>query len=342
MYGLKEYQNNEKHQQVTEDDEISLIGYFFVLFKYRRMILWICGIAVVIAAIVSLSLPKTYSATTTIVPPMDIIQKSAELGGGLGGVKSSFISKAIGVTNIADMYVGILNSRAVVDAIIDKFDLMKVYGEKTFRSDIRERLQNNTKIKVSDDGIIRIAVEDRSPDRAAAIANAYVEELDQQNKRLSAGQATSKKEFLENRLKEIEKKLSEIDNILSREAKIQEMLFELLTRECEVAKIEEAKSMPTIQVLDKADVPEKKCKPNRRQMVMVSAMVSFIIAVIAAFGCEYFAKIKRIGVGLQQGLSFKSTPQRKGASNLRDLESKRKIVAEQRMRAHEGFSEKVG
>jgi hypothetical protein len=56
--------------------------------------------------------------------------------------------------------------------------------------------------------------------------------------------AQSKKIFLENRLKEIELELSQIDNLLSRDAKIREMLFDLLTNEYEIAGLEEAKSMP--------------------------------------------------------------------------------------------------
>jgi uncharacterized protein involved in exopolysaccharide biosynthesis len=64
--------------------------------------------------------------------------------------------------------------------------------------------------------------------------------------------AESKKIPLENRLKEIKQELNQIDSMLSSDAKIKEMLFELLTKEYEIAKIEEAKSMPTIQVLDSA------------------------------------------------------------------------------------------
>jgi uncharacterized protein involved in exopolysaccharide biosynthesis len=255
------------------------------------MILWICGIAVVTTAITSLLSPKIYSATASILPPIDIVQRESELAGALGGGASSLLSKAIGVTSIADMYAGILQSRVVVDTIIDRFDLMKVYEEKKYKSNVRKKLKKNTTIDVSDEGIVNVTVEDRDPNRAAAMANAYVEELDRQNKRLSAGQATSKRIFMGNRLKEIEEKLSKIDNILSREAKIQEMLFELLTREYELAKIEEAKSMPTIQILDEAVVPERKSKPKRTLMVMLSGITALFVAVFAAFAREYFSNV---------------------------------------------------
>ena len=287
----KESQKEPTVREEPGEDEINLIDYFKVIFKYRRMILWICGIAVVTTAIISLLSPKIYSATASIVPPIDIVQRESELAGALGGGASSLLSKAIGVTSIADMYAGILQSRVVVDTIIDRFDLMKVYEEKKYKSNVRKKLKKNTTIDVSDEGIVNVTVEDRDPNRAAAMANAYVEELDRQNKRLSAGQATSKRIFLGNRLKEIEEKLSKIDNILSREAKIQEMLFELLTREYELAKIEEAKSMPTIQILDEAVVPERKSKPKRTLMVMLSGITALFVAVFAAFAREYFSNV---------------------------------------------------
>jgi len=123
--------------------------------------------------------------------------------------------------------------------------LTRVYEVEGATYKARKKLRENTNMDASDEGIVYIAVEDRDPNRAAAIANAYVEELDEQNKRLSSGQATSKRVFLETRLKEIEQKLSRIESIPSHEAQVQEMLYELLIRESEIAKIEEAKSMPT-------------------------------------------------------------------------------------------------
>jgi uncharacterized protein involved in exopolysaccharide biosynthesis len=320
---LRTYQNR--------NEELNFIDYIRVLYKYRTMIILICVIVVVTTAIVSLLLPKTYSATVTIVPPLEILQKESDVIGGLGGLGAgSILGNAINVTSVADMYVGILQSRAVVDAIIDRFELMKEYRQEQFRSGVREKLRNNTNITVSDEGIVHITVEDREPKRVAAIANAYVEELDQQNKRLSTGQATSKRIFLENRLKEVEKKLSEIDNILSREAKVQEMLYELLIREYEIAKIEEAKSMPTIQILDNAIPPEKKCKPKRRQMVKFSAAAAFAFAVILAFIREYVSKIKSSELDKQEEFLVQSGQQKQYAGDSSDFRKKRTMVASQR------------
>jgi len=288
----KESQKEPIVREELDEEEINLLDYIRVIFKYRRMILWICGIAIVTTVIISLLLPEIYSATTTIVPPTEILQKGAGLTKVLGKEESSIsliVSEAIDVKNIVNTYVGILNSRVVADAIIDRFNLLRIYDVKK-RSEARNKLRKNTTIKASKENIIHITVEDRDPNRAAAMANAYVEELDRQNKRLFAGQATSKRIFLENGLKEIEEKLSKKENILSREARIQEMLFELLTREYEIARIEEAKSMPTIQILDRAIVPEVRLPRGIVKKTLLAGVVSFMLAVFAAFAREYFAR----------------------------------------------------
>jgi len=272
------------------EDEINLADYLRVISKHRRMIFWICAVTVIITAVVSMFLPKMFAATASVVPPVDSMQRDFGLVGGLGAAKNPILQRMMDTSSISGMYVGILQSRSVADALIERFDLASVYKIPKSDSTVRQILKNRTSFKVGDEGIVTITVEDRDPCQAANLANAYVEELDRQNKRLFVGQATSKKVFLENRLSEIKQELSQIDSMLSRDAKIKEMLFELLTREYEIAKIEEAKSMPTIQVLDRAEPPERKCKPKRGQMVVLAGITGLFVSVLAAFACEHLTR----------------------------------------------------
>jgi len=322
--------DSDKHRQSLQNEEINLLDYLQVFYRYRKMIVLVCAVSVVTTAIVVQCLPKMYSATASVVPPIDVLQKELQLTGGLGTGTSSLLRKAIDITSIADMYVGILESRAVADAIIDRFDLMKVYEQDRYRSHARNKLRKNTAIKVSDEGIVTITVRDRDPKRAAALANAYVDELDQQNKRLSSGQATSKRVFLENRLKEVERQLSNIENIPSREAKIKEMLYELLTTECELAKIEEARSMPTIQVLDRAVVPEITIPRGTTKKTALAGVVSLMLAIFVAFAREYLARIKATETGQRWGFRSDVGLEAAKDGDLAELESRRKIIATQR------------
>ena len=69
----------------------------------------------------------------------------------------------------------------------------------------------------------------------------------------------------------------------TRELKYQETLFELLSKQFEIAKIDEAKDASLIQVVDKALVPEKKSKPKRALIVILATMMAFFIGILLAF-----------------------------------------------------------
>lgn len=78
---------------------------------------------------------------------------------------------------------------------------------------------------------------------------------------------------------------------LLREVKIQEAVFEQLTKQYEVAKLSEAKDSSTIQVLDEAVVPVRKSKPKRSLIVILSAVTAFFVGIFTVFVQEYFSKM---------------------------------------------------
>lgn len=79
---------------------------------------------------------------------------------------------------------------------------------------------------------------------------------------------------------------------LLRDAKIQQTLYELLTQQYEMARIQEAKDTPTVQVLDDAKVPERKVKPNKRQIVLLATIAAAFFGVFIAFFMEYINRVK--------------------------------------------------
>jgi uncharacterized protein involved in exopolysaccharide biosynthesis len=66
---------------------------------------------------------------------------------------------------------------------------------------------------------------------------------------------------------------------LYRRMKVQEAVFETLTQQYELAKVEEAKETPSVKVLDPPDLPEKKSFPPRTIIVLVGTMLSFTFGV---------------------------------------------------------------
>ncbi len=316
--------------------EASIFDFVRVVLKHWRLVLLVCVPIVAATAAVSLVMTPTYRATVSVVLPSSMDSGDLGLAGGLlSGAEGAVLRKAMNVTNVADFYVGILKSRVVLDAIVDHFNLMQVYEYPNCRWRALNRLRKNSDVKVGEEGIVDISVVDKDPARAAAVANAYVEELDRQNKRLSTGQATSKRLFLENRLKEIEEKFSRIESIPAHEASVQESLYQLLIREYEMAKIEEARSMPTIQVLDEAVPPMHRFTPHRRQMVTMAGAVSFTLAVFLAFFLEYREETRQTGLARQ---FERATRRRKAAARRRAGESGdngQKKVAVDATRGHE-------
>jgi tyrosine-protein kinase Etk/Wzc len=71
---------------------------------------------------------------------------------------------------------------------------------------------------------------------------------------------------------------------LMREVKYNEALFEALAKQYELARVEEAREAPLVQVLDRATPPEKKSGPKRAQIVLLATLGGFVAAVLAAFG----------------------------------------------------------
>jgi capsule polysaccharide export protein KpsE/RkpR len=65
---------------------------------------------------------------------------------------------------------------------------------------------------------------------------------------------------------------------LYRESKIQEAIYEMLTQEYEFAKIQEAKEIPTVNVVDAALLPEKISFPPRAIITVVGGFLSFLFA----------------------------------------------------------------
>ena len=65
---------------------------------------------------------------------------------------------------------------------------------------------------------------------------------------------------------------------LYREAKIQETVYELLTQEYEFAKVQEAKEIPTVNILDAPLVPERKSSPHRILIILAGTFLVFTLA----------------------------------------------------------------
>jgi uncharacterized protein involved in exopolysaccharide biosynthesis len=178
--------------------EADAIDLLLVLARRKKAILQITIAVALVAVVVSLLLPKMYTATTTILPPRES-QSSLSAMLGQFGALSGLADKDLGMKNPSDLFVAMLKSRSIADRLVDDFDLRKVYRVKTYQ-DARKKLDSRSQISAGDEGLITISVTDHDPKRAAGLANGYVNELHSLNERLAITEAAQRRLFYQQKL----------------------------------------------------------------------------------------------------------------------------------------------
>jgi capsule polysaccharide export protein KpsE/RkpR len=78
---------------------------------------------------------------------------------------------------------------------------------------------------------------------------------------------------------------------LYRRTKIQETVYELLNQQYELARIQEAKEIPTVNVVDPASVPERKSSPHRLVIILTLMFLSLAGAAVWIVGCEHWERV---------------------------------------------------
>jgi uncharacterized protein involved in exopolysaccharide biosynthesis len=419
-----------------------LIPTLRLLWNERAFLVRAAGIGLMISAVVAFAIPKRYTTSTRLMPPdsqssssmLMLAGMAQKAGTGLG----SMAGDLLGLKSSGALFVGMLQSQTIQDHLVEQFELKKVY-RKRLLLDARTQLSDKTAVQEDrKSGIITITVTDRSPQRAAAIANAYVNELNTMVAQLSTSSAHRERIFLEGRLQSVRRDLDDAETQLAqfssknstldiqqqgkamldaaaglagqmiaaeselqgmrqiytennarvrelsarvaelrkeldkiggmdssvarggrsnadptlepvadtsadmpypsirqlpllgakyadyyRQAKIQETVYELLTQQNELAKVEEAKETPSVKVLDLAEIPEKKSYPPRLIVMLLGTLIALGLALARivgttrwhgidpederkVFALEVFASVKTQMRLLPQGTSLRS------------------------------------
>jgi uncharacterized protein involved in exopolysaccharide biosynthesis len=123
-----------------------------------------------------------------------------QLSGAGGGSLAALAGGGL-LKNPNDIYVGLLNSRPVADAIIQKFSLAKEYHAKEM-TEARKKLADFTVVTSEKNGFIAVSVTDKDRKRVAEIANAYTDQLRILTKTLAVTEASQRRVFYEEQLKQ--------------------------------------------------------------------------------------------------------------------------------------------
>ena len=176
-----------------------VLDFALLLFAHRRLMLLTPLLVGVVAVALTFAVSPIYTGRALIMPPQQQSLGGSALAslGSLGGL----IGSAGGIKSPLDEYASLMQSATVSDHIIDRFGLMKVYGQE-LRVNTRLRLGDNVHILVGKkDGLISIEVDDTDPKRAAAMANSYIDELRWITEHLALTEAQQRRAFFEGQLK---------------------------------------------------------------------------------------------------------------------------------------------
>lgn len=361
--------------KLNMEAERRVVDVLRVLWRSRKAMLSSMVFGGLIGVVVAFLLPVRYQSTARLMPPDNMPSVGSTMLATLGGAAGA-ASDLLGMKTNGALFTVILGSDSVLDPLINRFDLRKVYHCRTYYT-ARKKLASKT--AVAEDrksGVVTISVVDSDPNRAAQMAGAYIDELN----RVVVGQSTSsarrERIFLEQRLDEVKKDLdasqkalsefssknvtfdpreqgeamldaggrlqaeliaaqAELDGLnkiyapdnarvlqvqarvssfraalgkfsgaagpgsaqssdslypslrnlpllgntyveLTREAKIDEVVYEDLTKQYEFAKVQEAKEIPTVKVLDPPLVPEVRSFPPRGMVVVLGAILGVL------------------------------------------------------------------
>lgn len=372
-----------------------------LLWGMRRFLRRFALVGFFVATLIAFLIPSEYESTARLMPPDPQsgggLALMAMLGGGSQSGNSGLSSLAtdlLGAKTTGAMFIAVMHSRSAEDGIIQRFDLKKVYWTRLEKT-ARKKLEGNTEItEERKSGVITVVVTDHDPKRAAAMAGAYIEELDTLTAKLNTSAAHRERVFLEDRLDKIKVELesaekdfsrfasknatfdisaqgkamlegaaslqgqliaaesqleglrqiysdnnirvrstqariaelrnqlqkmggtsagtvpsdqSNVDNAYPtlrqlpllgvpyadkfRQLKVDEAVYETLTKQFELAKVQEAKEIPSVKVLDQPDVPERKSFPPRTLIIIAGTACSVLLGAAWLFGTARWRQI---------------------------------------------------
>ena len=183
-----------------------------VLAREKKRILQITLAVTLLASIIVFVMPKMYTATATILPPQQNQSVLSTMVGQVAGAATLDL-RDLGLKNPSDVFVAMLQSRTVEDALVNRFDLRKLYNVKRYQ-DARKILEKRSEINPEKEGLISIRVSDRDPKRAADIANAWVDELRGLNQNLALTEAAQRRIFFVQKLSSEREDLSKAELVL--------------------------------------------------------------------------------------------------------------------------------
>lgn len=287
----------------NDEDEINLLDLFLVLVKHKVMIITMVLIAGAGAVIITLMMSNIYRSEATITLRPEEKGSAVSLPSALGGLGAMVASEfGIGGGGSLDKLEVVLNSRVLSKRIINKYNLMPVLFPKRWDEEKKTWIKKGADDEppTIQDGIkiihknfltvgrdkkkdtITIGFDNTAPYTAKKIVGYYLTELSETLREEVLEDSRENKRFFNEQLKK------------TSDALLKEKIYNLLAREIEKETFALAQKYYGFVILDPPIVPDtdKKLKPKRALICIISVSAAFFAAVFLSFVFESISKIK--------------------------------------------------
>jgi len=182
-------------------------GVFAVLVKNRHALIWYPLAVAITVALFTLVVPGQYEARVTVLPPDRDFQTIS-----LSGFSLAEFGKGAGMAlplmaTPSDILAEVLVSRRVLTAVVDSLHLDTLW-QTSSKSAAIDQLHDAVSVKVELTGLVSIVIADRSPQRAALLANTLITCADNINRAIVNTRARNTREFVGKRLEETRQALA--------------------------------------------------------------------------------------------------------------------------------------
>lgn len=201
----------------SDDEPVVRLGEVIAILRRQWKLLVIVPVGVGAVALgVSFLIPPTYTARTMFLPPQQPQSAAASALASLGALSGLAGGSLGSMKTTADQYVSLMQSVNVQDRLVDRFKLMAEYESK-YRFLARKQLTANVRINLGKkDGLITVEADGSSPQLAADLANAHVDELRRLTGELTLTEAQQRRAFFETELNKTREQLARAQQDLQR------------------------------------------------------------------------------------------------------------------------------
>ena len=276
------------------EEKINLLDYLIVLLKHKWLIIGMVFVAGVASVIYSLQLTNIYRSEATIVPRQkEKTATSSTLSAlrGLGGFAGELIG--LGRGGSIEKFAFVLKSRVLAKRIFSKHrdEILPALYEETWdkdkkiwtdnphptTQDITIAVENLLTIQKEKSGVLRLQVDFKDPVFAKRMVEHFLIELSEYLREETLKDAEENQRFLR-------RQLEQTPDVL-----LKEKIYVFLAKEIEKETFARAQKYYSFTVLDPPIVPDlnKKVKPKRRIICILSVTVAFFTAVFMASFLEY-------------------------------------------------------